>query len=153
MAGGGIQGAGGVFEQFAIWGVLMQIAAAILAPPMQAVQQQMFSALPVTPLSPAQLADLVLKGWYDEPSAAKEAAKAGITADRFHQMIEDAGEPPALQMLLEAYRRGFISWEGDDVNGTSVAVGIKQSRLRDQWTDMVQQLVTQVIPVGDAVAA
>lgn len=153
MAGGGIQGAGGVFEQFAIWGILMQLAGAILAPITQAVQQTMFQNLNITPLPPAQLADLVLKGWFDEPSAATEAAKAGISADRFHQMIEDAGEPPALQMLLEAYRRGFIGWEGDNLDDTSVLRGIQQSRLRDQWADMVKQLVTQVIPVGDAVSA
>lgn len=153
MAGGGIQGAGGVFEQFAIWGILMQVAAAILAPVVQSVQQQMYQALQITPLPPAQLADLVLKSYVDEPTAAVEAAKAGIDPARFHQMVDDAGEPPGLQMLLEAFRRGFISWDSDNAEGVSAVRGIQQSRLRDQWATMVQQLAVQVIPVGDAVSA
>lgn len=153
MAGGGIQGAGGVFEQFAIWGILMQIAGAILGPVVQAVQQQMYQQLQITPLSPELLADLVLKSWYDEPAAANEAAKFGIDPAKFHQMVEAAGEPPGLQMILEAFRRGFIGWDSDNADGTSVMRGIQQSRVRDQWAGMIEQMVTQVIPVGDAVSA
>lgn len=154
MAGaGGILGSGGVAEQFLLWGVVAQVAGSILQPILQAVTQQMFSNLTVTPISPAQAADLVLKGWADMAYGTAEAAKAGISADRFAMMVEDAGEPLALQELLEAYRRGFIGWDTDNATGTSVLEGIKQSRLRDQWADVVQQLVVGVIPVGDAVSA
>src|ERR1700733_6860329 len=153
MAGGGIPSAGGVFEQFAIWGVLMQIAQAILSPVMVAINQQVFSGMTSVALSPQQAADLVLKGWWDMDAGIAEADKYGINTERFTQMVNDAGEPPGLDQVIEGFRRGFISWSGDSEGGLSVLQGIKESRLRDEWASLIQQLVTEVIPVGDAVSA
>ena len=153
MAGGGITGAGGVFEQFAIWGVLMQLAGAILTPITQQVLDETFPKLPSMRLSPQQCADLVLRGWWDRDSAAAEAASSGISGDRFDRMVQDVGEPIALQQLLDAYRRGIIGWDTDNIDGTSVLVGIKQSRVRDQWANVIQALAVVPIPVGDAVSA
>jgi hypothetical protein len=153
MAGGGIQGAGGVFEQFAIWGVLMQVVGPILAPIVQQIADETFPRLPSTPLSAELAADLVLKGWMTAEEGWQEAATTGVNQQRFQQMVNDAGEPIALEQILEAFRRGFIGWDTDNIDGTSVLVGIKQSRVRDQWANVIQQLATIVIPVGDAVSA
>ncbi len=150
---GGILGGGGVAQQFLLWGVVSQLASGILAPIVTAVQQQVYSGLTTVALTPAQVADLVLKGWWDMERGTAEANKYGISSDRFQAMVDDAGEPPALQMLLQAYRRQVIGWDSDNIDGTSVLAGIKQSRLRDQWADMVKALVVEIIPVGDAVSA
>lgn len=146
-------GAGGVFEQFAIWGVLLQIAQAILAPPLLDVQQRMFQALPDVALSPAQLADLTLKNWIPRAIAESEAAKSGINPEWFDQMVNDTGEPLALQSLLEAWRRGFIGWDGGAAGDNSVIDGIRQSRIRDQWAPVIEKLRDILIPITDAVAA
>ena len=140
---GGILGGGGVAQQFLLWGIVSQLASGILAPIVTAVQQQVYSGLTTVALTPAQVADLVLKGWWDMERGTAEANKYGISSDRFQAMVDDAGEPPALQMLLQAYRRQIIGWDSDNAQGTSVLEGIKQSRLRDQWADMVQALVVE----------
>lgn len=153
MAGGGIAGSGGVFEQFAIWGILMQIAGAIMTPVTQQVLDEIYPRLPSARISPEQCADLVLRSWWDRDSAAAEAASSGISGDRFDRMVQDVGEPLALEQLLEAFRREFIPWDSGDTGTNSVVSGIKQSRVRNQWSDLVKQLAVAVIPVGDVVSA
>jgi len=153
MAGGGIAGSGGVFEQFAIWGILMQIAGAIMTPVTQQVLDEIYPRLPSARISPEQCADLVLRGWWDRDAAAAEAASSGISGDRFDRMVQDVGEPLALQQVLEAFRREFIPWDSGNTGTNSVTSAIKSSRVRDQWTDVVKQLAVAVIPVGDCVSA
>ena len=150
---GGIAGSGGVFEQLAIWGVLMQVVGHILAPIVQQIADETYPRLPSTPLSAEQAADLVLKGWMTQDEGWQEAATTGVNQQRFQQMVNDAGEPIALEQLLEAYRRQFIPWASASTGDNSVETGIKTSRVRDQWTSVIQQLATIIIPVGDAVSA
>jgi hypothetical protein len=150
---GGLGGAGGVFESFLVWGVLSQLISPILTPITQAILDETYPRLTSARISPEQCADLVLRHWWDCDSAAAEAAASGISRDRFERMVDDVGEPLALEQLLEAFRRGFIDWDSGDTRTNSVVSGIRQSRVRDQWQDVVQKLVVGVIPVGDAVAA
>jgi hypothetical protein len=150
---GKLFGSGGIAEQFVLWGVVAAIAASLLEPIMQAITQEVFQGLSVTPISPAQAADLVLKGWFDFDRGALEASKAGITKERFQAMVDDAGEPPGLDVLLQAWRRNIIGWDTDNADGTSVLTGIKQSRVRNQWANMIEAMARQVLPVGDVVSA
>jgi hypothetical protein len=153
LGAGGITGSGGVFEQFAIWGILSQLISPVLAPIVQQIADETWPRLPSTPLSPELLADLVLKGWMvKDPDGYEAAAASGISSDKFDQMVNDAGEPIALDALLEAFRRGIIPWSSD-VGDNSVETGIRTSRVRDQWTSVIQQLATIIIPVGDVVSA
>jgi len=84
-------------------------------------------------LPPALLADAVLRGWMQQAEAEIEAAHQGVTADRFQIMVDETGEPPGLMQLLEAFRRGFI-------DSARLAHGIKESRVRDEWLDVVEKL-------------
>jgi hypothetical protein len=153
LGAGGIAGSGGVFEQFAIWGVLMQLASAILAPPLTVVSQDLAFDFPVQLLPPDVLADLVLKNWRGFPAAQVDAQRAGFTPKDFQDMVNTAGEPIALEQLLEAYRRGFIPWSGSTPADNTVEGGVQTSRVRDQWLPVLKQLATILIPVGDAVSA
>lgn len=94
---------------------------------------------PVLPLTPAELALAVLKGELDEGQAAGEAKKSGIDNERFAKIIGITGEPPGLQQLLEAFRRGYID-EG------RLDHGIRQSRVRNEWIDVMHAL--RFAPVG-----
>lgn len=149
----GLSGGGGVFEQFFIWGVLQQVVGPILQPIVQQILDETFPRLPSMPLSPAQVADLVLKTWMTKDDGYQEVASSGINHERFDQMVNDAGEPIALQSLMEAWRRGIIGWDSAHAGDNTVVDGIRQSRIRDQWTPVIEALRDVLIPVGDAVSA
>ncbi len=97
-------------------------------------------------LSPADLADMVVRGIKTEDEAAKEAAKSGVDAIDFAALVLDTGEPPSLTDLLEAKRRGYI----DD---TRLVHGIRQSRVRNEWVDVIEALSLSPMSTADAITA
>lgn len=150
---GGIVGSGGVFEQFAIWGVLSQLTGPILAPILQQIANQTWNALPGVPISPELVADMVIKNWVLLQDGENEAKLSGVPPGKFDLMVKNAGEPIGLDQILEAYRRGFIPLNSASTDVNSVLTGIRQSRVKDQWASVIEQLAVAVIPVGDAVSA
>lgn len=150
---GGIAGSGGVFEQFAIWGVLSQLTSPILAPILQAIANNAWNALQSVPLTPETLADMVIKNWITQPEGEAEAKESGLLPAKFDLLVSNAGEPIGLEQILEAYRRGFIPLNSGSTKVNSVETGIRQSRVKDQWASVIEQLAVAVIPVGDAVSA
>lgn len=98
------------------------------------------------PLSPADLADMVVRGIKPNAEAEQVAAESGVSAADFAAMVEDTGEPLALMQLLEAFRRGFI-------DTPRLQRGIKQSRIRDEWIDVATKLRYEPMSVADAVNA
>lgn len=99
-----------------------------------------------TVLSPADLADMVVRGILDQGAASVEARKSGVTPEDFGLMVLDTGEPLALMQLLEAYRRKFI-------DQATLERGIRQSRIRDEWIPVATQLRYSPMSVADAVNA
>lgn len=97
-------------------------------------------------LSPADLADMVVRGIKSQDEAGRIAAEWGISADDFNALVLDTGEPLALMQLLEAYRRGFI-------DQARLVRGIKQSRVRDEWVDVAEKLRFTPMSISDAVRA
>ena len=97
-------------------------------------------------LSPADLALSVLRGETDYSLARDYAAQLGIIEPDFQTLIGNTGEPPGLMQLLEAYRREIIPRD-------RLERGIKQSRVRDEWIDVVEALRFQRMSAADAVDA
>ena len=97
-------------------------------------------------LSPADLADMVVRGIKTEAEASQVAAESGIHADDFSAMVLQTGEPPGLVQMLEGYRRGFI-------NRAELEHGIRQSRYRDEWIPLLEALRYEPMSVADAVNA
>lgn len=97
-------------------------------------------------LSPPDLALMRLRGIIDDQEGADIAALSGVDRADFERLVLATGEPPGLEQLQEAYRRGFIDKERLDR-------GIKQSRVRDEWTDVVERLRFGPMPTADAVEA
>lgn len=98
------------------------------------------------PLSPADAALAVLRGNMTTQDGAAIAAKTGVSATDFNTIINNTGEPIALMQLLEAYRRDFI-------DEARLIDGIRQSRIRDEWTDVAIALRYSPMSVSDAVNA
>lgn len=145
----------GVIGQLLIWQLGGQIFAAVLNPALTASQQEIWAGainsgaagVYVVP-SPADLADQVTRGIRDLTSATGEAAKSGMTGDDFASAVAGAGEPPALETVLEMYRRGFIGWDGVGDTTTSVANAIAKGRTYTYWTDALQACFDPAMPGG-----
>lgn len=98
------------------------------------------------PLSPADAALAVIRGNITADQAQAIATENGVTPENFAILTGNTGEPPGLQELLEAYRRGFI-------DKATLERGILQSRYRNEWIPMLEQLRYSPISIADAVNA
>lgn len=97
-------------------------------------------------LSPADLALAVLRGDMSEAEGRRLAAQTGVSAADFAVLLANTGEPLGLEQLLEAYRRGYI-------NRQRLVRGIRQSRVRDEWADVAEELRYSPVPTADAIDA
>lgn len=133
-------GAGSVAEQLLVWGVLNQLIGDLLGPAIELVRENINAANPVFALSPADLAESVVRRFMDQQTAAAEAARNGINADRFATMVALAADAPGPQQLAEALRRGLIVEQGAGVESTSFDQGIAEGRLGNKWAPMIKGL-------------
>lgn len=95
-------------------------------------------------MSAPDLANLVDRGEVTEAQAVAEAEYVGVNDVDFKRMVSLVGVPPALELLLSAYRRGIIDKPRLDR-------GIRQSPLRSEWIDVISQL--QYDPISTLQAA
>jgi hypothetical protein len=94
-------------------------------------------------LSPEDNALLVLKGAKAQDEAEAEAAKQGVTNERFRQLIAMTGEPPGLEQLQEYLRREFITVP-------EFEHAVKQSRVRDEYMPVLIKARFQRASPSDA---
>jgi hypothetical protein len=97
-------------------------------------------------LPPAVLADMVVRGILEEAQASKMAWASGVNDHDFALLVKDTGEAPALQTLLEGYRRGFL----DDA---TLEHGIRTGRLRNEWIPFAKKLRYEPPGPADAIRA
>lgn len=97
-------------------------------------------------LSPADLALAALRGNLDEGVARAYAKILSITDDDFTVLMDNTGEPPGPEQLMEALRRGFIDKD-------RFQRGIRQSRVRNEWLDVEFALRQSPMTAADAVRA
>lgn len=105
-----------------------------------------YAGLAETPLSPADGALAVLRGNMPLDEAEKAAKSYGVSAHDFGILMGNTGEPLGLEQLLEAYRRGFIDKQ-------ALEKGILQSRTRNEWIPVAEQLRYSPMTISDAVNA
>lgn len=98
------------------------------------------------PLSPADAALAVLRGNMPYAQALTVAQQWGLLQSDFDIMIANTGEPPGPEQLLEAERRGFI-------DKARLEKGILQSRIRNEWLDVMEKLTYTPMSTADAVNA
>lgn len=131
---------------FSVGSIVMRFVGAAIGPYAQDVENLAWSERPVAPLSPDVAAVAVLKGWKTEGEGATEAALSGIDADRFDTLTKVTGNPPGPVELMEALRREII-------DQARFAQGIRESRVRPEWIDVLTALRFSPLPFGTIVAA
>jgi hypothetical protein len=125
--------------QIVVYNLVGQLIGAVVGPYAQAISNEVMSANPLIPLSPADLALAVVRNELSEEAAATEAAMSGYNAGRFHTLTRLTGDAPGPGDLAVALRRGLI-------DGATYDRGIRQGRLRDEWADLVRELAVQQPP-------
>lgn len=156
MAGidlGAIFGSESAFGQILQYGVMQQVITALLGPALTVTTQDINSANPVVPLSPPDLADLVVRNYLDAAAAAGIAAKSGVSGDDFALLVKAAGDAPDTTTLMEAYRRKLIPLTGTGPDAVTVEQGLLEGRLAPKWNAMIEGLGVLPIGVADAVDA
>jgi hypothetical protein len=125
--------------------ILYPFLQAALTPHVTSLAQQAWSRDQSLVLSPAELALATIKNTMDAKAAVAEAGDSGVNAARFQVLVNNTGEPPGIAELLQALRRGII-------DATRLAHGVRQSRVRDEWLDVITALRYAPPPAGEVVA-
>lgn len=115
-------------------------------PPIQNSLNTLWSHTPDLPLSPAELAEGVVRGLCDLGYATKEASLSGVNEERQRFLVDLAGNPPGLMDLVAAWRRGTIK-EGD------LERAILQSRVKPEWMFVYHALRYLPLSPSEAVEA
>ena len=148
-----ILGAGDAAKQLFLWQVLGQVISNLLGPYFTALEYDVNSAHPDVTLSPADLAQLVVRGYLAAGSAATEAAKSGINAEWFNHLVNMAGEGPPPAALAEALRRGIITEHGGGEQSTSFDQGMREGHTLNKWTPVFKALAVEWPTPNDALQA
>jgi hypothetical protein len=162
--GGGAAGLGGQLHGFfgaaldnetvkaiVIWQVLQALVSPLLEPLVAEIRQQAFSHFPDLPLSPADAVDAAIKSHMSVDKAAAEAAKSGIGREAFDLLLASAALPPGMEFLLTAYRRGLIGKAGEGAESTSLEQGIRDSRIKNKWIPLIEEMRVQPITAHEAI--
>ena len=97
-------------------------------------------------LSVADLALGNLRGDISDADAQAYAAQLGMTEEDFTRFVFNTGEPIGLMQLLEAYRRDYI-------DKARLQHGVRQSRVKDEWFDVILDLRYERMSAANAVDA
>lgn len=125
------------------------------------------------PLTPAILADMVVRNIYDASDAAGQALLSGLDNDNFNLMVEDTGESYGILDALRLYNRGLtmsaltpgpnystgtpLYVAGENLAGTygitedELKTVIYYSRVRDQFIPDLLKLAKNSLSPADAV--
>lgn len=154
MAGlGDAFGGGGALTQIFTWQVAAQIVQSLMQPTLTLVAAKINEDTPVLDLTPADLANLVVRSYRDRASAAHEASRSGIDGAKFDDLVALSADAPAPEALAEALRRGIIPETGAGKGSTSFEQGIREGRLGNKWTDMIKELSVKWPTPADALDA
>jgi hypothetical protein len=143
---GGLLGKESMARQFFVWNVAGAIVNAGLEPYLTALSSDVNANNPLKPLSPNDLADMVVRGVIEHAEAALTAAKSGVNGTDFNLLVQNTGEPPSALDMLQLMRRGKVA--RDDV-----VRAIKQSRIKDEWVDTILELGLEVPTPADILRA
>jgi len=144
---------GGIAEQLIVWGVVNQALAAVLGPEFTFLQRGVNGLMQATPLTPAELADMVVRHIVSNKAAENYAKQSGIAPSDFQRMVQNAGEGLAPGDLAEAVRRGFIEETGTGPDSTSFEQGLAESHTRDKWGPTIRKLAVREPTPADVLDA
>ncbi len=141
-------------------GMILALPGAMASILVQQMKNELWCHNRTVPLSPADLANMVVQGYLGQSVGEEMAGQSGLSADNFDLMVKVVGMPPSPQDLFEMYRRGIIgldpSSSGIDYTGPAplnVVDGLKQGHTKDEWIDAFKRLAFVRPSATDFVAA
>jgi len=141
------------FGQLLIWQVGAQVISAVMTPGLNELTQLVNEVAQTQVLSPADLADLVVRNYLALGEGEAVAKKSGVSPADFALLVKNAGAAPDTTTLVEGYRRKILGWDAGSQGMPSVLDGIREGRLADKWAPLIQALGDVPIGVADAVDA
>lgn len=160
MAIGDLFGEDSAIRQLLVWNVLGQILSTLMSPGLAELQQLVNqTAVSIeggdspTPLSAADAADAVVRGFLSAGAGQGYAARAGVSGSDFSTLVQLAGDAPSPTDLIAAFRRGLIPLDSGNPDAPGVRQGVAQGRLADKWLPMIEGLGQVPLGVVDAVDA
>lgn len=156
MAGvpGSLGGPGGSeVRQLFLWQVMAQLIAVLAQPAFNELSRAVNRATKTVPLTPADLASLVVRNGIDPEVGQIYAEESGINADDFRRLVHMAGESLGPQELATALRRKLIPEGGTGPDAVSFLQGIAEGRLANKWSEVVKGLATLEPSPVDALQA
>jgi hypothetical protein len=142
-----------LLEQIFVWQVLQQISSAILAPEVAGLSEEIFKLNPSLQLPLSEAVAAVVKSHLPRKDGADEALLSGIDDRRFQILLDNAGLPPALDFLTQAWRRGFIPKDSALGDTVSLEQGIRESQLKNKWIAVIEAMQFDLPPIGVVVEA
>lgn len=146
-------GAGGEAKTLFTWGILVGFITSLIDPYRRDLEYLVNDLNPNVILSPEVLADMVVRGIRTSDNAAAEAHSSGIDKQRFDDLVHGAGEPPALQEVLQWWRRGYLEWGEIGPDKATVANAIATSRVYNYWSDVIKKAQLTPPSPADAIDA
>lgn len=148
---GDLLGKGSVIEQIVTWQIIGGLISGVTQPYQRILANEVNSVTQAEPLSPNELAQLVIRGYLTLDQAVGEAKKSGISPGDFGHMVDGSGNPISPGEAAEALRRGLIVEDDGDPHGTSFATAIRQGDLQNKWAPIVKQLATSIPSAIDVI--
>lgn len=148
LAEGGAMG-----RQLFVWAVLAEIVNTLTEPYQRALEQDVNAHDPNDVLSPADLAQAVVRAVMSHGDASTIAARSGLSADNFTTLLHLAAGPPGLETVLAMHRRGIIQWGEAGPTKANAANAIATARLYSYWAPYLRKLNIQPIPAAEMVDA
>jgi len=129
---GDLFGRNGLLEQLVLWGVVNQVLSTSVGPGLAKLEQDVNAAHPVVVLPPATLADAAVRGMASMQDAIADAARSGIDAARFEQLVQLATVRIAPADLAQAVLRSYLT------EAQGVAQAKPQGITAEQFTVLMQ---------------
>lgn len=148
-----VLGAGDAAKQILLYNLFGQVLGALLQPYLEALSEDVNTAHPIVPLSPADAATAANRSFLAVADAAAEAARSGVDTARFTTMRHLAGNAPAPEELATALRRGIIEAAGSGPDAVTFQQGIAEGNLLDKWGPVIEQLAKAIPSPADIVDA
>ena len=104
-----------------------------LAPEFLELQQESFRLTNTRALDPSLSVEAFVKGHRSAADSQNDVAAQGYSGDLWRVMAAATGQPPPLDFLTEAWRRGFIDKEGLGDEATTLQQGVYESLLKNKW--------------------
>lgn len=154
MAGfGDLFGEGSIGQQFLVWQVLGQIVGAAIQPGVTEVGKLVNSAVPTTPLSPADAAGMTARGLIDNGTGEDIANDSGIGGQDFSKLVMAALSSPDMGAVIAAYQRSIITAGSGDPTEASLHGAYADNGIRPDWWPVLDKLTVQIPSVAEVMNA